>query len=119
MIPHYRGVGLVKRHGVMTVGEGLQVELRPWGPPTAVYPDRQQVTRYREDYFPVTASDQHRVFCINLDGTFMAPGAIQDLILPVGQAIRSVAYAPTVLIVAPSSDPTRICAHAFAKRNSL
>ncbi len=103
----------------MTVREGLQVEFRPWRPPTAVYPDRKQVTRYREDYFPVTASDQHRVFCINLDGTFMAPGAIQDLILPVGQAIRSGAYGPAVLIVATSDDATGDFVQSLAERNSL
>lgn len=103
----------------MSVLENLPVEYRQSRPPTAVYPDRHQVAHYRDLEFPPTAAAWHRVFCINLEGGFFAPGAIQDMILPVAQSLRSGVYGPAVLIVITSDEATVEYLEALAERHEL
>ncbi len=49
----------------------------------------------------------------------MAPGAIEELLLPMGQGIRSGAYGPTVLIVETSDDASGDYVQSLAERNGL
>jgi hypothetical protein len=103
----------------MSVFDTLSVELRRSRPPTAVYPDRHEVAQYREQEFPATAAGWLRVFVINLEGGFFAPGALKDMILPVAQAIRSGAYGSAVLAVVSSDDGTVEFLEALAERHDL
>jgi hypothetical protein len=59
------------------------------------------------------------VFCINLKGGFFAPGAIQDMILPVAQSLRSGVYGPAVLIIITSDEATVEYLEALAERYEL
>lgn len=103
----------------MSVLENLPVEYRQSRPPTAVYPDRHQVAQYRDLEFPPTAASWHRVFCINLEGGFFSPGAIQDMILPVAQSLRSGVYGPAILIVITSDQATMDYLEALTERYAL
>src|SRR5262245_40262415 len=96
-----------------------RIEYRPSRPPTAVYPDQHQVARYRDEQFPPTATDWNRIFCINLEGCFFSPGALKEMIVPVGQAVRSGAYGSTVLLVVTSDDGTIEFLEALAEKHGL
>lgn len=120
----HRGDASGGRGGILTsVPVSEQSALpSPWfhsRPPTAVYPDRHQVHKYRKDDFPVTAADLPRVFCINLEGTFFGAGALMELILPVAQAIRSGAYGQAALVVETSDEATVEFLEAVAQRHEL
>jgi hypothetical protein len=95
------------------------VEFRPSRPPTAVYPDRHQVARYREQEFPPTATGSERIFCINLEGGFFSAGALMDMIVPLGQAIRGGAYGSAALVVVSSDDGTIEFLEALAQKHEL
>src|SRR5688572_14344164 len=95
------------------------IEYRPSRPPTAVYPDLHQVAQYREQEFPPTASDRQRVFCINLDGAFLSAGALMEMVLPLGQALRGGAYGPAVLVVVSSDAGTVGFLEALAEKHEL
>lgn len=56
---------------------------------------------------------------INLEGGFFSPGTLKEMILPLGQAIRSGAYGPTVLIIVTSDDGTVDFLEALALRYDL
>src|SRR5215218_6256750 len=103
----------------MSVLEDLRVEYRPWRPPTAVYPDRHQVAHCRDENFPPTATGRERIFMINLEGAFFSPGALKEMILPLGQAIRSGAYGPPALVVISSDDGVVDFLEALAQRYDL
>lgn len=103
----------------MPVSEQIPLHYVHSRPPTAVYPDRHQVHRYREEQFPVTATDAPRVFCINLEGGFFGAGALMELILPIAQAIRSGAYGPAVLVVETSDEATVEFLEGLAERHAL
>jgi hypothetical protein len=96
-----------------------RVEYRPSRPPTAVYPDRRQVAEYRDREFPPTATHWARVFCINLEGAFFSPGALKEMLLPVGQAIREGAYGAAALVVVTSDDGTIEFLEALAEKHAL
>lgn len=95
------------------------VEYRPSRPPTAVYPDRHQAAQYREQEFPPTATGWERVFCINLEGGFFSPGALMEMILPLGQAVRSGAHGAAALVVVSSDEGTIEFLEALAQRYEL
>ena len=95
------------------------VEYRPSRPPTAVYPDRHQIAQYRTDEFPPTATDWERIFCINLEGGFFSPGALKEMIVPLGQAVRSGVYGSTALVVVTSDDGTVDFIEALAEKHEL
>ncbi len=95
------------------------VEYRPSRPPTAVYPDRHQAAQYREQEFPPTATGWERVFCINLEGGFFSPGALMEMILPLGQAVRSGAHGSAALVVVSSDEGTIEFLEALAQRYEL
>ena len=95
------------------------VAFRPWRPPTAVYPDRHQVARSRNEDFPPTASGREQVFMINLEGAFFSPGALIEMIVPLAQAIRNGAYGPTALLVITSDNGTVEFLEALATRHDL
>jgi hypothetical protein len=103
----------------MSVLEDLQVEYRPWRPPTAVYPDRHRVAHDRDKDFPPTATGPERILMINLEGGFFSPGVLMEMILPLGQAIRSGAHGHTALLVITSDDGTVEFLEALAKRYDL
>ncbi len=95
------------------------VEYRKSRPPTAVYPDRHQMAQYREREFPPTATDWERVFCINLEGGFFSPGALMEMIVPIGQAIRGGVYGSAALVVVSSDDGTVAFLEALAQKHEL
>lgn len=95
------------------------IEYRPSRPPTAVYPDRHQIAQYRTDEFPPTATDWERIFCINLEGGFFSPGALKEMIVPLGQAVRSGVYGSTALVVVTSDDGTVEFLEALAEKHEL
>jgi DNA-binding MarR family transcriptional regulator len=88
-------------------------------PPTAVYPDRHQMAQYREQEFPPTATDWERVFYINLEGGFFAPGALKEMIVPLAQAVRSGVYGSAALVVGSSDDGTVEFLEALAEKHEL
>src|SRR5450631_363403 len=92
---------------------------RRWRPPTAVYPDRHEIARFRDESFPPTASGLGQVFLINLDGGFFSPGSLVEMILPVAQSIRAGVYGPTALVVITSDDSTIEFLEALASRHDL
>jgi len=95
------------------------VEVRRWRPPTAVYPDRHEIARCRNEDFPPTASGREQIFMINLDGAFFSPGALMEMILPLAQAVRNGVYGPTALLVITSDDATVEFLEALARRHDL
>lgn len=95
------------------------IEYRPSRPPTVVYPDRHQVAQYREQEFPPTAADWERIFCINLEGGFFSPGALMEMIVPLGQAVRAGAYGSAVLMVVSSDVGTIEFLEALAQKHEL
>lgn len=96
-----------------------RIEYRPSRPPTAVYPDRHQIARYREQEFPPTATDWERIFCINLEGGFFSPGALMEMIVPLGQAVRDGAYGSAALVVVSSDNGTIEFLEALAHKHEL
>jgi hypothetical protein len=96
-----------------------RIEYRLSRPPTAVYPDRHQVARYREQEFPPTATDWERIFCINLEGGFFSPGALMEMIVPLGQAVRGGAYGSAALVVISSDNGTIEFLEALAQKHEL
>lgn len=95
------------------------IAIHPWRPLTAVYPDRHRMGHYRDEHFPPTASEWDRIFCVNLEGGFFAPGAIKELILPLAQAIRSGSYGAAVLVIVTSDDAVGEFLEALAKNYQL
>src|SRR5579862_845641 len=95
------------------------IEYRLSRPPTAVYPDRHQVARYRDHEFPPTATDWERIFCINLEGGFFSPGALMEMVVPLGQAIRRGAYGSAALVVISSDVGTIEFLEALAQKHEL
>jgi len=95
------------------------VEYRKSRPPTAVYPDRHQMAQYRDREFPPTATGWERVFCINLEGGFFSPGALMEMIVPIGQAIRGGVYGSAALVVVSSDDGTVAFLEALAQKHEL
>lgn len=95
------------------------IEYRPSRPPTAVYPDRYQVTRYREQEFPPTATERERIFCINLEGGFFSPAALMEMIVPLGRAVRGGAYGPVAVVVVSSDVGTVEFLEALAQKHEL
>jgi hypothetical protein len=95
------------------------IEYRPSRPPTAVYPDRHQVARYRNEEFPQTATEWERIFCINLEGGFFSPGALKEMIVPLGQAVRSGVYGSAALVIVTSDDGTVEFLEALAEKHEL
>src|SRR5579872_686185 len=92
---------------------------RPWRPPTAVYPDRNEIAHNRNESFPPTASGREQVFLINLEGGFFSPGSLMEMILPLAQAVRNGVYGPTALAVITSDDSTIEFLEALAIRHDL
>lgn len=84
----------------------LHVGIRPWRPPTAVYPDRQEIARSRAADYPATTGPLPRVYLLNLEGGFFAVGALKDLIVPLAQDIGAGKHGDVVLIIATSDDAT-------------
>ena len=94
------------------------VVYRPWRPPTVVH-DRHQAARYREHEFPPTATGRERIFCINLEGGFFSPGALMEMIVPLGQAVRDGAYGSTALVIVSSDEGTIEFLEALAQKHEL
>jgi hypothetical protein len=88
-------------------------------PPTAVYPDRQQMAEFRDREFPATATDRERVFWINLEGGFFAPGALKEMIVPLGEAVRNGIYGSAAIVVVSSDDGTVEFLEALAEKHAL
>ncbi len=97
------------------------VAYRPWRPPTAVavYPDRHEVARRRNEDFPPTASGRAQIFMINLEGAFFSPGALMEMILPLAKSVRSGAHGPTALLVVTSDDGIVEFLEGLANRHDL
>lgn len=95
------------------------IEYRPSRPPTAVYPDQHQVARYRDAEFPPTATDWERIFSINLEGGFFSPGALKEMILPLGQSIRIGAYGSAALVIVTTDDAVIEFLEALAEKHEL
>lgn len=95
------------------------VDYRRLRPPTAVYPDRHQIAEFRNNEFPPTATDRERVFWINLEGGFFAPGALKEMIVPLGEAVRSGMYGSTAIVVVSSDDGTVEFIEALAQKHEL
>jgi DNA-binding MarR family transcriptional regulator len=95
------------------------VAVRPWRPPTAVYPDRHEIARARDQEFPPTASGRYQVFVVNLEGAFLSTGALMEMVVPLAQAVRSGVYGPTALLIITSDDSTVEFLEALAIRHDL
>lgn len=95
------------------------IVFRPWRPPTAVYPDRNQIARDRDQEYPPTAAQWERIFCINLEGCFFSPGALKEMIVPLGQAVRAGTYGTAALIVVTTDDGTVEFIEALAAKHEL
>jgi hypothetical protein len=95
------------------------IAFHPSRPPTAVYPDRHQIARYRDKEFPPTATDSERVFSINLEGCLFSPGALKEMILPLGQSIRSGVYGSAALVIVTSDEAVVEFLEALAEKHEL
>jgi DNA-binding MarR family transcriptional regulator len=95
------------------------IEHRLSRPPTAVYPDRHQIAEYRNKEFPPTATDWERIFSINLEGCFFSPGALKEMILPLGQSLRTGMYGSAALVVVTSDDAVIEFLEALAEKHEL
>ena len=56
---------------------------------------------------------------INLEGAFLSPGALVEMIVPLAQAIRNGAYGATALLVVTSDQSTLEFVEALASRHDL
>jgi hypothetical protein len=95
------------------------IAIHPWRPLTAVYPDRHRMARYRDEDFPPTATDGQRIFLVNLEGGLFSPGALKEMILPLGQAIRAGSYGSAVLVVVTTDDAIVEFLEALAAKHAL
>ncbi len=74
---------------------------------------------YREQNFPPTATDWERIFWINLEGGFFSPSALMELVIPLGQAVRTGVYGPAALVFVSSDEGTREFLEALAQKHEL
>lgn len=95
------------------------ITYRPSRPPTAVYPDQHQVASFRNKQFPPTESGRQQIFMINLEGAFLSPGALIEMIVPLAQSIRSGIHGPTVLLVVTSDNATIEFLESLAQRHDF
>jgi hypothetical protein len=95
------------------------IQFRPSRPPTAVYPDHHQIARYRNEEFRPTATNLDRIFSINLEGCFFSPGALKEMILPLGQSLRSGVYGSAALVIVTSDDAVIEFLEALAEKHEL
>ncbi|MGH9511438.1 MAG: hypothetical protein ACRD2U_04810 [Terriglobales bacterium] len=84
-----------------------------------MYPDRHQMAQYRDEEFPPTATDRERIFWINLEGGFFAPGALKEMLVPLGQAVRNGTYGSAALVVVSSDEGIVEFLEALAENHEL
>jgi hypothetical protein len=88
-------------------------------PPTAVWDDRHKAAQWRDAHLPPTAAPWSRVICLNLEGASISAAALQELIVPLGRAVRGGAYGDAALMVAISDDALGDVLEALAMRHAL
>ena len=104
------------RLAVNTLMEKPLTDIAPLRPTAG---DREAASEFRTRYFPPTVSDPPRVRMVNLEGTFVEAGALQEMILPVAQGIRAGAYGNLALGVITSDPPVVDMLSALAERHRV
>lgn len=99
-----------------TLMERLLTDIGPLRPTAG---DRGAAAEFRDRYFPPTVSDPPRVRMLNLEGSFVEAGALQEMILPVVQGIRAGVYGNLALGVITSDPPLVDMLSGLAERHGV
>lgn len=88
-------------------------------PPTVAYRERDEAAAWREMEFPATVSKGCRIRLLNLHGAFPEIGALEELILPIGQGIKSGAFGQLMLGIISSDDPVIHYVESIAEKHGV
>lgn len=88
-------------------------------PPTVAYRERDEAAAWREMEFPATVSKGCRIRLLNLHGAFPEIGALEELILPIGQGIKSGAFGQLMLGIISSDEPVIHYVESIAEKHSV
>ena len=104
----------------LTLGDSnVTVDYAMVRPPTVAYRERDEAAAWRQLEFPATASKGCRIRLLNLEGVFPEMGALEELILPIGQGIKSGAHGQLVLGVVTSDGPVANYVAYLAEKHSV
>lgn len=88
-------------------------------PSTVAFRERSEAAAWREVEFPATASKGCRIRILNFEGAFPEIGALEEMILPVGQGIKSGAYGQMVLGIVSSDEPVVHYVESLAEKHGF
>jgi DNA-binding Lrp family transcriptional regulator len=100
-------------HGDYSVDFAL---VRPW---TTAFKERDDAAAWRKAVFPATVSQGCRIRIINFEDSRPEIGALEELILPVGQGIKSGAYGQLTLGIVSSDEPIVHYVEFLAEKHNL
>lgn len=88
-------------------------------PPTVAYRERDEAAAWREMEFPATVSKGCKIRLLNLHGAFPEIGALEELILPIGQGIKSGAFGQLMLGIISSDEPVIHYIESIAEKHGV
>lgn len=88
-------------------------------PPTVAYRERDAAAAWREMEFPATVSKGCKIRLLNLHGAFPEIGALEELILPIGQGIKSGAFGQLMLGIISSDEPVIHYVESIAEKHGI
>lgn len=88
-------------------------------PSTVAFRERNEATAWRQVEFPATASKGCRIRILNIEGAFPEVGALEEMILPLGQGIKSGAYGQLVIGIVSSDEPVISYVESLAEKHNL
>jgi hypothetical protein len=88
-------------------------------PSTVAFRERSEAAAWREAEFPATASKGCRIRILNFEGAFPEIGALEEMILPVGQGIKSGAYGQLTIGIVSSDEPVVHFVESLAEKHGL
>ena len=100
-------------HGDYSVDFAL---VRPW---TTAFKERDDAAAWRKAVFPATVSKNCRIRVINFEGSRPEIGAVEEMILQVGQGIKSGAYGQLTLGIVSSDEPIVHYAVSLAREHNF
>jgi DNA-binding transcriptional ArsR family regulator len=80
--------------------------------------DATEMSRFLARWLPTSVS-RPTVFAINLEGIYLSPAALRELLVPLGQAGRAGTYGELVVVICTSDAGTIDVARALAQANNL
>lgn len=94
-----------------------RLEIR--APTTDPLLDRGTIARFIRERVSPTGVHEPTVLMLNLDGRFLNVGALYELIVPLGQAVKAGQYGPLSVVISTPDEATREAVKALADRFEL